>query len=69
MVGKHKGIAFYTIGQRSGLNISNISNKYFVCKKDETKQILYVTSIENEKKYLFNDYVLIKNVNKINDEN
>lgn len=69
VVGKHKGIAFYTIGQRSGLNISNIPNKYFVCKKDETKQILYVTSIENEKKYLFNDYVLIKNVNKINDEN
>ena len=66
IVGTHQGIAFYTIGQRSGLNLGGFHTKYFVCKKDIKKNILYVASIEDEKHYLFHKFVYIKSLNKIN---
>jgi len=42
IVGKHDGVAFYTIGQREGLNIGGSSLPYFVCGKDKINNILYV---------------------------
>ncbi|MBR4486463.1 hypothetical protein IKS57_03800 [bacterium] len=66
IIGTHQGIAFYTIGQRSGLNLGGFHTKYFVCKKDIEKNILYVASVEDEEEYLFHKFVYIKSINKIN---
>jgi tRNA-specific 2-thiouridylase len=42
IVGEHKGIYFYTIGQREGLGIGGQEIPYFVVDKDAEKNILYV---------------------------
>jgi tRNA-specific 2-thiouridylase len=42
IVGEHKGIYFYTIGQREGLGIGGQEIPYFVVDKDADKNILYV---------------------------
>lgn len=52
ILGNHEGLYFYTIGQRKGLNLSGFSDQYFVCKKDPTKNILYVTSSKGISHYL-----------------
>ncbi len=41
-VGEHKGIYFYTIGQRKGLGIGGAGDPYYVCKKDLKNNIIYV---------------------------
>lgn len=40
VVGTHEGVAFYTIGQRHGLNVGGGTPYYVVNKKPETKQII-----------------------------
>ena len=40
VVGKHDGVAFYTIGQRHGLNVGGGTPYYVVEKKPETKQLI-----------------------------
>ncbi len=40
VVGTHEGIAFYTIGQRHGLNVGGGTPYYVVDKKRETKQLV-----------------------------
>jgi len=40
VVGTHEGIAFYTIGQRHGLNVGGGTPYYVVDKKPETKQLI-----------------------------
>jgi len=42
MVGKHKGVAFYTLGQRHGLYIGG-GAPYYVTGKDVEKNLLYVS--------------------------
>lgn len=64
-VGIHKGIYFYTIGQRKGLNLGGNKFKYFVCKKDVKKNILYVSSQNDEDKYLISKKCLLINFNWI----
>lgn len=39
-VGTHEGVAFYTIGQRHGLNVGGGTPYYVVDKKPETKQLV-----------------------------
>lgn len=54
-IGKHDGIAFYTIGQRKGLRIpavSDASNPYFVISKDAKTNTLVVSDQEKD---LFHD--------------
>ncbi len=41
-VGEHYGVAFYTIGQRKGLDIGGAGEAWFVVKKDTEKNIIYV---------------------------
>ena len=57
---------YYTIGQRKGLGIGGIANhksgSYYVCDKDVSKNILYVTQ-EDESSYLMHDNVIVKEVN------
>ena len=40
VVGTHEGVAFYTIGQRHGLNVGGGTPYYVVDKKPETKQLV-----------------------------
>ncbi len=41
-VGEHRGVWFYTLGQREGLRIGGAPKPYFVAKKNIDKNILYV---------------------------
>lgn len=51
-VGTHEGVHLFTIGQRKGLNLSGKNSRYFVCKKDVSNNILYVTSKKHKEKNL-----------------
>ncbi|NQX83492.1 MAG: tRNA 2-thiouridine(34) synthase MnmA [Mycoplasmataceae bacterium] len=44
VIGKHKGVLFYTIGQRKGLNLGGYSKPYFVSRKDIKKNIIFASS-------------------------
>ena len=60
LLGKHKGMIHYTIGQRKGLGIS-MNKHVFVIKKDAESNT--VTLADEDK--LFTDTVIIKNINLI----
>ncbi len=59
VVGEHKGIWFYTIGQRKGIKIGGVKDPYFVAKKDVENNNLYVVQGNNHpelfKKEIFLD--------------
>jgi tRNA-specific 2-thiouridylase len=46
MIGKHEGLAYYTLGQREGLGIGGVKDApeepWFVAAKDMAKNVLYV---------------------------
>ncbi len=65
IVGQHDGIMYYTVGQRRGINLSGMKNRYFVVGKNINEKILYVAS-ENEKKWLYSNRAIITNINFIN---
>lgn len=46
ILGEHKGLPFYTIGQRKGINIGG-TGPYFVVVKNMSKNILTVTNDQN----------------------
>ena len=60
ILGKHKGLWFYTIGQRKGLKLP--SGPYYVTAKDFKKNILIVSK---NKKDLVKKELIAKNVNWI----
>lgn len=60
ILGKHKGIAFYTIGQRN-LGLGGLGEPYYVIQIDAKKNIL----VAGPKKYLYVDKVSVKNINWI----
>jgi len=41
-VGRHTGLAFYTIGQRQGLGIGGPGEAWYVAGKDSARNVLYV---------------------------
>lgn len=49
IVGEHKGVWFYTIGQRKGLGIGGVSIPYFVVKKDSKNNVLFVAKGHNNR--------------------
>ncbi len=63
VIGEHKGLMNYTIGQRKNVGISGYQERHFVCGKDVKNNILYVTIGDEE--YLYSDACLIENVNFI----
>ena len=62
-VGTHDGAAYYTIGQRHGLNITDGNGPYYVTRKDVKKNIIYVSKFR-----MTNDEFLINETNWINDQ-
>ena len=69
VIGKHKGVYYYTIGQHKGLGIGGISGEvasgWFIAKKDAKKNILYV-SRGNSDNYLLSNKCIVRNLNIIN---
>ena len=62
VIGKHKGLVNYTIGQRRGLDIGGTEERMFVVGKDFDKNILYIC-IGEENDYLISDSCIIDEVN------
>ncbi len=46
MLGKHKGLFYYTVGQRKGMNLPH--GPYYVLKKDVKSNLLIVTNNKND---------------------
>jgi len=59
-IGRHRGLWFYTLGQRKGIGLSG--GPYYVLDKDFKKNLLIVTKSE---KYLYKKELIAKNVNWI----
>ena len=66
-IGDHIGLMYYTIGQRRGLNLGGNKNRSYVVGKDLNKNILYVSSMEDEE-YLYSDSCIIDQVNWIGEK-
>ena len=67
IVGKHKGLMNYTIGQRRNVGLSGDEKRHYVCGKDSSKNVLYV-AYGDDSKYLLSDEALIEDVNHISDK-
>jgi tRNA-specific 2-thiouridylase len=59
IVGEHKGLIFYTIGQRKGIEIGG-TGPYYVIRKDFKKNALIVSKSEQD---LMQKELIIKNMN------
>lgn len=67
VVGEHKGVYFYTIGQREGIGVGGQSEPYYVVDKDFDKNILYVGHGHNHPQ-MFKKEVELENIHWINKE-
>jgi tRNA-specific 2-thiouridylase len=65
VIGKHKGLMYYTIGQRRGLNIGGTKDRMFVVGKNLKDNILYICTGNEE--YLVSDSCIIEDVNYLGD--
>lgn len=61
VIGKHSGIAFYTIGQKAGIGGKG---PYYVTEIDAKKNIIYVTNKKNDRA-LFGRELMVKDTNWI----
>ncbi|MGL5590718.1 MAG: tRNA 2-thiouridine(34) synthase MnmA [Metamycoplasmataceae bacterium] len=66
VIGKHKGVMYYTIGQRKGLNLGGMTEPYFVVSKNIEKRILYAAPLSKEN-YLLSDKLIATNLNIISE--
>ncbi|MBU4422070.1 tRNA 2-thiouridine(34) synthase MnmA [Candidatus Parcubacteria bacterium] len=57
-IGKHDGLAYYTIGQRKGIGVKGGGTAYFVVDKDFKKNKLIVAPLKDEKKYYKKELML-----------
>ncbi|MDY3234340.1 MAG: tRNA 2-thiouridine(34) synthase MnmA [Erysipelotrichaceae bacterium] len=64
-VGVHKGVLYYTIGQRKGLDIGG-TGPYYVVGKDIYANELYVTD-EAHPEWLYSDSCIVKDMNWLMD--
>jgi len=64
VVGEHKGLMNYTIGQRRNVGVSGNPDKHFVVGKNIKDNILFIAFGEDNE-YLYSDACLIDNVNFI----
>jgi len=61
VIGEHKGLPLYTIGQRKGIEIGG-TGPYYAAEMDYKKNILYVVNKPNDK-FLFKNKLIANNVN------
>ena len=66
VIGTHKGLMNYTIGQRRNVGISGDEKRHYVCGKDSKTNTLYVAFGEDTK-YLLSDEAIIEDMNYISD--
>lgn len=66
-LGKHKGLSYYTIGQRRGLDIGGTEGRCYVVGKNIDKNILYV-AIGDNSDALISDSAIIEDVNYFKEE-
>jgi len=66
VIGEHKGLYFYTIGQRQGLGIGGMKNRaekaWYVAQKDFSNNKLIVVQ-ENDHPLLFKQKLSVSNIN------
>ena len=71
VVGTHKGVLFYTLGQHKGLGIGGIKGEeegaFFIYKKDVKKNILYVAH-PSDRHLLLSDACLVTGINWIGEK-
>ncbi len=67
VIGKHKGLVNYTIGQRRGLDIGGSEERMFVVGKDYKNNILYIC-IGEDNDYLISDSCIIDEVNLLTND-
>ncbi|MBR3357679.1 MAG: tRNA 2-thiouridine(34) synthase MnmA [Solobacterium sp.] len=60
-VGTHKGVLYYTVGQRKGLDIGG-TGPYYAVGKDVEANVLFVTD-EAHQEYLYSDACIVEDVN------
>ena len=65
VIGTHKGVYYYTIGQRKGFGVGGNNGPYFCCGKNVEYNYLYLTSIKNED-YLNSNSAFISGINWLN---
>lgn len=58
VIGEHKGIIFYTVGKRKGLNISGLKEPYYVLSIDAEKNLIYA----GPEKDLYHKKLIVENV-------
>ena len=58
IIGKHKGLMNYTIGQRRNVGIAGFDKRHYVCGKDSSKNVLYV-AFGDDSEYLLSDEAII----------
>lgn len=66
IIGKHKGLMNYTIGQRRNVGLSGDAKRHYVCGKNVEKNILYV-AFGDDNKYLLSNEAVIEDMNYISD--
>jgi tRNA-specific 2-thiouridylase len=64
-VGEHKGLHYYTIGQRKGIGVWGGGPVYFVAEKDEERNALVVASPAEEGEVLHTQELLADSLNWI----
>jgi len=63
VIGKHKGLPFYTIGQRKGVEIGG-TGPFYVVQTDYKSNVLYVSNDHDDEK-LYKKELIAKNINWI----
>ncbi len=61
-VGEHKGVWFYTIGQRKGLKIGGLDTPYYVAKLDAASNTVYVVK-GRENPRLYRRQIILQDLN------
>ena len=60
VIAEHKGIMFYTIGQRKNLGLAG--GPWFVAKLDAKKNIVYIVHDEDKDDYLFTKELVLEDI-------
>ena len=66
IIGRHKGLMNYTIGQRRNVGLSGDEKRHYVCGKNSKTNTLYV-AFGDDSKYLLSDEAIIEDMNYISD--